>query len=229
VRIESIPPRFRDRIQAGLLLGQRLSTLGLEHPVIVGLPRGGVPVAFEVARVLGAPLDILLVRKLGVPFHPELAFGAIGEDDVRVLNRDLVQRLGITDDEVVSVDKREREELARRVALYRDGRESVELLGRTVVVVDDGLATGATARAAIQVARSRGAGRVILAVPVAPPDTVEELSHYADDVISLLTPPSFQAVGEWYDRFDQTSDHEVTSLLREAAGPWSPADGDRAQ
>ena len=209
----SSPTTFQDRSEAGQLLGERLGYLTSERPVVLGLPRGGVPVAFEVARALACPLDVLVVRKLGVPFHPELAFGAIGEDDAQVLNTQLVQQLGLSKDTIAEVARHERAELIRRVELYRGDRPALALIGRTVVIVDDGLATGATARVAVEVARARGAKIIIVAVPVSPREAVAELRTLADEVISLLVPTQFQAVGEWYEDFNQTTDEEVTSLL----------------
>ena len=208
--------RFRDRRDAGRQLGVRLSQLQAEHPIVLGLARGGVPVAFEVARALDSPLDVLVVRKLGVPFHTELALGAIGEDDTEVLNAELIERLGISTGQVAAVIKRERAELARRVDLYQRDRTPLELAGRTAIIVDDGLATGATAHVAVNVARARGAKNVIVAVAVSPPETIAELERLDVEVISLLVPSEFQAVGEWYDDFTQTSDDDVTSLLRQS-------------
>ena len=213
----SSPTKFQNRSEAGQLLGERLGYLTSERPVVLGLPRGGVPVAFEVAHALASPLDVLVVRKLGVPFHPELAFGAIGEDDAQVLNTLLVQRLGLSKDTIAEVARHERTELIRRVELYRGDRAALALIGRTVVIVDDGLATGATARVAVEVARARGAKRIIVAVPVSPRETVAELRTLADEVISLHVPTQFEAVGEWYEDFNQTTDDEVTSLLRESS------------
>jgi putative phosphoribosyl transferase len=209
----SSPTTFQDRSEAGQLLGERLGYLTSERPVVLGLPRGGVPVAFEVARALACPLDVLVVRKLGVPFHPEFAFGAIGEDDAQVLNTQLVRQLGLSKDTIAEVVRHERAELIRRVELYRGDRPALALIGRTVVIVDDGLATGATARVAVEVARARGAKIIIVAVPVSPREAVAELRTLADEVISLLVPTQFQAVGEWYEDFNQTTDEEVTSLL----------------
>jgi putative phosphoribosyl transferase len=205
--------KFQNRSQAGQLLGERLAYLTSERPVVLGLPRGGVPVAFEVAQALASPLDVLVVRKLGVPFHHEFAFGAIGEDDARVLNTQFVQQLGLSKDAIAEVVRHERAELIRRVELYRGDRAALDLIGRTVVIVDDGLATGATARVAVEVARARGAKRIIVAVPVSPREAVAELRTLADEVISLRVPDQFEAVGEWYEDFSQTSDDEVTSLL----------------
>jgi putative phosphoribosyl transferase len=213
----SSPPKFQNRSEAGQLLGERLGYLTSERPVVLGLPRGGVPVAFEVAQALASPLDVLVVRKLGVPFHPELAFGAIGEDDAQVLNTRLVQRLGLSKDTIAEVARHERAELIRRVELYRGDRAALALIGRTVVIVDDGLATGATARVAVEVARARGAKRIIVAVPVSPREAVAELRTLANEVISLYVPTQFEAVGEWYEDFNQTTDDEVTSLLRKSS------------
>jgi putative phosphoribosyl transferase len=212
----SSPTKFQNRSEAGQLLGERLGYLASERPVVLGLPRGGVPVAFEVAQALASPLDVLVVRKLGVPFHPELAFGAIGEDDAQVLNTQLVQRLGLSKDTIAEVARHERAELIRRVEFYRGDRTALALIGRTVVIVDDGLATGATARVAVEVARARGAKRIIVAVPVSPREAVAELRTLADEVISLQVPTRFEAVGEWYEDFNQTTDDEVTSLLRKS-------------
>jgi len=212
-----LPDKFRDRIEAGQLLGERLRCLASERPVVLGLPRGGVPVAFEVARVLPSPLDVLVVRKLGVPLQPELAFGAIGEDDAQVINTQLVELLGLSKDTIAEVVRRERAELIRRAELYRGKRIALALSGRTVVIVDDGLATGATARVAVEVTRSRGAKRTVIAVPVSPRETIAELKPLTDDVISLRVPAQFRAVGDWYEDFDQTTDDEVMSLLRRSA------------
>jgi putative phosphoribosyl transferase len=214
---ERVVSRFRNRREAGRILGERLAALRAEQPVVVGLPRGGVPVAAEVARALDAPLDVLLVRKLGLPFQPELGFGAIGEGDVRVLDADIVRQTGITGAEIVAVEARERAELFRRIRRYRGDRAPVSLAARTVVIVDDGLATGSTARAAVKVARARGASRVVVAIPVAAPETAARLAAQADEVVSLITPARFLAVGEWYDDFEQTTDDEVASLLQAGA------------
>jgi putative phosphoribosyl transferase len=208
--------RFRDRHDAGRQLGERLNEVRWDQPVVLGLARGGVPVAFEVARMLHAPLDVLVVRKLGVPSHRELAFGAIAEGDALVLNSEMVQRLGLSRRSIRGVIAREREELSHRVQMYRADRRSVELLGRSVIIVDDGLATGATAQVAVKVARSRGATRIMIAVPVSPRETMAELRGRTIEVTSLKVPSDFRAVGEWYEDFDQTSDLEVTSLLTEA-------------
>ncbi|OPG03803.1 phosphoribosyltransferase [Microbispora sp. GKU 823] len=209
---------FVDRRDAGLRLGERLRGLpGTEDAVVLGLPRGGVPVAFQVARALGAPLDVIVVRKLGVPYQPELGFGAIGEGGVRVVNPDVVRLANITRAEMAEVERRERAELERRARRFRGGREPVDLAGRTVIVVDDGIATGGTARAACQVARAHGASRVVLAVPVGAPETIASLRRDADEVVCLDTPDHFYAIGAWYDDFTQTSDEDVVDCLRRAA------------
>jgi putative phosphoribosyl transferase len=213
---------FRDRAEAGRQLAARLAHLKGSDVVVLGLPRGGVPVAFEVAEALGAPLDVIVVRKLGVPFQPELAMGAIGEGDARVLNQDVVRDAGISDEELAIVEARERLELERRAQRLRALRPRVELAGRTAVVVDDGIATGSTARAACQVARAQGAARVVLAVPVAPPGWQERIDGDADELIALETPPNFFAIGQFYDDFSQTSDMEVAAFLARRAGETAP-------
>ncbi|MCZ7527490.1 MAG: phosphoribosyltransferase family protein [Acidimicrobiia bacterium] len=212
---------FRDRRDAGRRLAERLEPLAAEHPVVVGLPRGGVPVAFEVARALKAPLDVLGVRKLGVPYQPELGLGAIAERGVRVLNEELVAMSGVSEEELARIEARERAELERRVARFRGDLPPHDLAGRTVVLVDDGLATGGTARAAIGCLRRLGAGRVVLAVPVGAPDTVQMLSREADEVVCLEVHADLMAIGLWYDDFAQTTDDEVVRLLGEAAA-WTP-------
>ncbi|HEY7430603.1 MAG TPA: phosphoribosyltransferase family protein [Streptosporangiaceae bacterium] len=207
--------RFRDRSDAGQRLGARLRHLSGEDLVVLGLPRGGVAVAAEVARILGAPLDVILVRKLGVPAQPELGMGAIGEGGARVINPDIVTFARVSDEALALVEERERAELLRRARRYRGGRPRLSLTGRTAVVVDDGVATGSTARAACEVAKAQGAKRVVLAVPVSPAAAAGQLAGDADEFISLTAPGQFQAIGEWYDDFSQTSDEEVVSLLRQ--------------
>jgi len=219
---------FVDRADAGRCLAAMLGHLRGQDVVVVGLPRGGVPVAFEVARALGAPLDVIVVRKLGVPFQPELAMGAIGEGGARVVNDRVVVAAGVSGEEFAAVEERERGELERRVRRFRGGRPPVSLEGRTVVVVDDGIATGSTARAACQVVRAQGAARVVLAAPVAPPEAVHMLRGDADEVVFPETPAWFDAIGEFYDDFTQTSDAEVIGLLEQAAlQPVGTADPSR--
>ncbi|MEN8651651.1 alpha/beta family hydrolase [Streptomyces sp. 21So2-11] len=212
---------FTDRVDAGRRLAGAVEHLREERPVVLGLPRGGVPVAYEVARALGAPLDVIVVRKLGVPYHPELGFGAIGEGGIRVINDDIVRHSGVRQAELTAVEHAEEQELLRRARRYREGRPRVTVDGRTVIVVDDGVATGATAAAACQVVRAQGAARVVLAVPVAPPDVVHRLRGAADDVVCLSRPHLFSAVGEWYQDFSQTTDEEVIMCLTEAAAARS--------
>ena len=204
---------FSDRNDAGRRLAERLEPLRGQDVVVLGLPRGGVPIAFEVARALDAPLDVIVVRKLGVPFQPELALGAIGEGDVRVLDERITGQVRLPTEELAEIERVERAELLRRVEMFRAGRERIALTGRTALVVDDGLATGSTARAACQVARAQGAARVVLAVPVGAAEAVSMLQQDADDVVCLETPAGFMAVGQWYGDFRQVSDREVADLL----------------
>jgi putative phosphoribosyl transferase len=205
--------RFVDRADAGRRLAERLQAHQGDDVVVLGLPRGGVPVAFEVARALGAPMDVIMVRKLGVPFQPELAMGAIGEDGARTINDEIVRATHVTADELAAVEDAERRELDRRAYRFRIDRPRVDLAGRTALIVDDGIATGSTARAACQVARAQGATTVILAVPVAPPSAVAGFAGDADEVVVLATPDPFVAVGHFYADFSQVSDDEVLDLL----------------
>jgi putative phosphoribosyl transferase len=209
---------FRNRAEAGALLAievsRRLLDILPDRIVVLGLPRGGVPVAAAVATALGAPLDVIVVRKLGVPVQPELAMGAIGENGIRVLNAEVLAVTGVRESELMEVERRERAELERRAALYRGGRAPIDLSAKVAVIVDDGIATGSTAAAAAQIARQAGASRVIIATPVAPPTTIRRLASVADDVISVRTPENFFAIGEWYADFSPTSDDEVRRLLR---------------
>ncbi|MFG2096836.1 phosphoribosyltransferase family protein [Streptomyces sp. NPDC048612] len=217
---------FADRADAGHRLAESLRHLAGEDPVVLGLPRGGVPVAFQVARALRAPLDVIVVRKLGVPYQRELGFGAIGEGGVRVISDDIVRRGRLAQEDLASVEHAEAAELSRQAERFRAGRPRLSLEGRTAIVVDDGIATGATAAAACQVVRAQGAARVVLAVPVAPPDAAERLRTTTDEFVCLSTPFAFSAVGEWYQDFSQTPDDEVVSLLTQAAagpGPEEPA------
>ncbi|MEV8529118.1 phosphoribosyltransferase family protein [Streptomyces sp. NPDC052000] len=217
--------RFPDRRAAGRQLAGEVARLGLTEPLVLGLPRGGVPVAADVAEALGAPLDVIVVRKLGVPFQPELAFGAIGEDGVRLIREATVRAAGLGERDCTRVEEIERAELERRLARYRRGRERIPLSGRTVVVVDDGIATGSTASVACEVAREQGAAQVILAVPVAAPQALEQLRREVDKVVCLSVPRHFSAVGQWYEDFSQVGDEEVAALLAEAARarPAAPA------
>lgn len=208
---------FTDRSDAGRRLADELRYLRGEDVVVLGLPRGGVPVAFAVAAGLGAPLDVIVVRKLGVPFQPELGFGAVGEDGARIIDDRVVAAAGLTQREISAVEARERAELDRRVRRLRAGRPRVPLNGRTAIVVDDGIATGSTARAACQVARAQGAKRVVLAVPVGPPGVIASLRRDADEVMCLSTPKMLAAISVWYAEFTQTRDDEVVALLKRAA------------
>lgn len=209
--------RFADRSDAGRQLAERLRSVLGSHCgpdlLVLALPRGGVPVAYEVAASLRAPLDVLVVRKLGVPSHPELAFGAIGEDGVRVLNDSVLRRSGLSPADAAAVQAAERKELERRVRRYRGDRAGLALTGRTALIIDDGFATGATARAAALVARARGAKRVVLAAPIGSAATVADLREVADDVVCLTMPGGFHAVGQGYRDFGQTSDEQVCALL----------------
>lgn len=209
---------FSDRTEAGRRLAAALEHMRGESVVVLGLPRGGVPVAFEVANALGAPLDVIVVRKVGAPSQPELAMGAIGEDGVRIVNERVVNLAGITEADFTAVERREREELERRVRRFRNDHPRVPLEGRTAVVVDDGIATGSTARTACQVARAHGAVRTVLAIPVAPPETVEQmrLEPDIDEVVCLETPRFLRSIGEWYADFSQTSEERVLELLRQS-------------
>ena len=214
------PGLFRDRRDAGRLLAEKLAAYANRPDVLVlALPRGGVPVAYEVAHRLGAPLDVFVVRKLGVPGHEELAMGAVATGGVRVLNDQLVEQLGIPDQMIDAVAARERQELARRERLYRGGRPPPDVRGRTGILVDDGLATGATMYAAIEALRKQDPGRIVVAVPTASPETCEEMKVKADHVICAITPDPFQAVGRWYQDFSQTSDEEVADLLARRSTP----------
>ena len=215
---------FANRADAGRQLAARLPHLRGQNVVVLGLPRGGVPVAFEVATALGAPLDVIVVRKLGVPFQPELGMGAIGEDGVRVLNDEIIEQGRISPDELAAVEATERAELERRALLYRRGLPRQPLKGRTAVVVDDGIATGSTARAACQVARAHGAARVVLAVPVAPPGWEARMADVADELVCVEAPRVFLAIGQFYAGFAQTADSEVTACLERAALRAAAAD-----
>lgn len=211
-------PEFSDRTDAGRRLAAALGHLQAARPLVLALPRGGVPVAFEVARALGADLDLLLVRKIGAPRHEELGIGAIvdGAHPQIVINDDLARRVGASPDYIKAEAQRQLAELERRRRVYRGDAAPVETKGRTVIVVDDGIATGGTMRAALQGIRKTGLARLILAVPVAPADTLQMLAEYCDETVCLRTPDPFHAVGAHYLDFDQTSDAEVIALLEKS-------------
>jgi putative phosphoribosyl transferase len=209
---------FPNRTEAGRQLAEKLiKYAGRADVIVLGLPRGGVPVAFEVAQRLGVPLDVFLVRKLGVPGFEELAVGAIASGGVRVLNEDVMRAIPNVDEVIESVTARETAELERREQSYRDGRPPPELRNRVVILVDDGLATGATMRAAVKALRQRCVAKIVVAVPVGPPDTCREFEDEADETICASAPEFFQAVGQYYEDFSQTSDEEVRELLARAA------------
>jgi predicted phosphoribosyltransferase len=213
-----MPPIFRDRRDAGRRLAAELTNYADQNDVLVlALPRGGVPVAYEVARALHAPLDVFMVRKLGVPGYEELAMGAIATGGVRVLDEELVRMLHLPRDVIERVTAIEMTELERRERQYRGDRPAPDVRGRTVILIDDGLATGSTMRAAIAALKKEGAKRIVVAVPVAPPETCEALRVQVDDVVCAVTPELFRAVGLWYGDFSQTTDEEVRDLLARAA------------
>ncbi|OIQ85349.1 putative phosphoribosyl transferasec [mine drainage metagenome] len=206
--------RFQDRFAAGRKLAQALQAYAGRHDVLVlAVPRGGVPVGYEVAKALGAELDVLIARKLGLPRHPELAMGAIASGDALYLNPDVIAMSGVSRQEIEAVLADERIELQRRETQYRGARPPVRIDGRVVIVVDDGIATGASMRAAVMALRSQHPDRIVVAVPVAPPDAKQRLGDIADDFVCVLSPEPFYAVGQFYDTFDQTSDEEVRRLL----------------
>jgi putative phosphoribosyl transferase len=209
--------RFRDRTEAGRVLAAALAPYaGRPNLLVLALPRGGVPVAFEVARALHAPLDVMVVRKLGVPGHEELAMGAIASGGIRVISDDVVRALGISDRMIATVAASEEAELERRERRYRAGRPAAEVAGRTVILVDDGLATGASMRAAVAALRAQHPERLVAAVPIGSPETCDDLRREADDVVCARTPEPFHAVGIWYEDFTQTTDEEVHGLLQSA-------------
>jgi putative phosphoribosyl transferase len=211
------PEPYRDRRDAGVELASRLAHLkGRKDVVVLALPRGGVPVAYEIARALEAPLDIFLVRKLGLPGHRELAMGAIASGGVRVLNDDVVAWYRVPQNVIDEIAREEEEELERRARTYRDGHAPEELKGRVVVLVDDGLATGSTMRAAVQAVRAYEPARIVVAVPVGSAETCREFAELADEIVCARTPERFLAVGQWYRDFSQTTDEEVRDLLRSA-------------
>lgn len=217
----SEPTRFADRSEAGRLLARRVKALLLRDPLVCALPRGGVPVAAEVAAALGAPLDLVLVRKIGAPDQPELAIGAVvdGDPPEVVLNADIVAATGASEAFIAAARRRELAEIERRRARYMAGRAPVDPAGRTAVVVDDGLATGASARAALHALRRRGAARLVLAVPVAPPATLEALRGDADDIVCLVEADLFFGIGAFYRDFHQLSDEEVIAAIAASQRP----------
>lgn len=205
---------FRDRTDAGQLLAAKLTQFaGRKDVIVLALPRGGVPVGYEIARKLHAPLDVMVVRKLGVPGYEELAMGAIASGGVRVLNDDVVDRLGISTAAINAVAEKEQRELERRELAYRGHTDAPEIKDKTVILVDDGIATGATIRAAAQALRQQEPAHLVIAVPTAAPDSAREVATLVDEFVALITPDNFCAVGQWYDDFGQTSDGEVTELL----------------
>ena len=209
---------FANRTEAGRQLAEKLEKyVGRDDVIVLGLPRGGVPVAYEVAKRLRAPLDVFIVRKLGVPGFEELAAGAIASGGVRVLNEDVMRSIPYAHEAIEAVTAKETTELERREQIYREGRPPPGLGGRIVILVDDGLATGATMRAAVKALKQRGAAKIVVAVPVGPPDTCRELAEEADETICLSAPAFFQAVGQHYEDFSQTSDEDVRDLLSSAA------------
>ena len=213
---------FEDRRHAGRLLAARLLGLAPERPVVLAVPRGGVPVALEIAHALGAPLDVLTVRKLGAPRNPELAVGAVAEDGTAVLNVEMARSLGMTRSQLGAVVERERHELRRRVERFRDGLEPIEVRGRTAIVVDDGLATGLTDLAAVRALRGRDAARIVVAVPVGSGEAISMLRDEADEVVCLTTPRELFSVSEWYRDFAPVSDEQVLALLAEALARLPP-------
>ncbi|WP_184579257.1 phosphoribosyltransferase [Streptomyces zagrosensis] len=214
--------RFQDRRAAGRALAEHLLPYRkggrCPDPLVLALPRGGVPIGDEVARSLDAPLDVIVVRKIGAPFAEEVGLGAVAGDDPPLYDQAALVQFGLTEDDLAPILARERQELQRRTALYRQGRPEAELAGRTAIVVDDGLATGSTARAALRFARRQGPDQLVLAAPVCAPDAVRSLRDEADDIVCLEQPPSFHAVGSWYEDFAQLTDDEVLRVLRTDRG-----------
>lgn len=215
---------FKDRTEAGQRLAAELTAYADRQDVLVfGLPRGGVPVAFEVAKALRVPLDVFLVRKLGVPSQEELAMGAIASGGVRVLNQDIVQALHLTEATIECVAQKEQQELERRERLYRDDRPAPDLHGRTVILVDDGLATGATMRAAIRALQQQQPARLVVGVPVSSSETCQEIGSEVDEIVCVETPRPFYSVGLWYNNFPQTTDEEVRDLLSKTSTSQQPS------
>ncbi|MFZ2100664.1 MAG: phosphoribosyltransferase [Oricola sp.] len=218
--------RFQNRREAGRELLARLSKIDRQNAVVIALPRGGVPVGDEVARGLGIPLDVILVRKVGAPMQPELAVGAVtdGEDMQVTVNESIKAELGLSDADIEVLAKRQLPEIERRRRLYYEGRKPTPLAGKTVIVVDDGVATGATVNSALRLIRKQKPARLILALPVAPPDAISRLEKEADEVVCLLTPVPFYAVGAHYSDFSQTEDSEVIEILRRSRGGETAAE-----
>lgn len=214
--MKEVDTNFKDREEAGRILANRLAEYANQKPIVLGLPRGGVPVAFEVAKALKAPLDVFVVRKLGTPGQEELAMGAIASGGVRVLNTPVIEALGISEDEIETETRKERAEAERRERLYRGNRPQLNVEERTVILVDDGIATGSTIKAGIAALKQLKVGRIVVAVPVAPTSTIEELKMEADEVVCVSTPEPFSAIGLWYEEFPQTTDEEVRDLLKKA-------------
>ncbi|WP_394848724.1 phosphoribosyltransferase [Pendulispora brunnea] len=220
--------RFKNRAEGGRRLAAKLEHLGPMNPMVLALPRGGVPVGYEVARALGLPLDVFIVRKLGVPGHEELAMGAVASGGIRVLNSALIAELGIPKELVERVAEREMREIARRETRYRDGRPPADVHDHLAILVDDGLATGATMFAAVSAVRASGAKHIVVAVPISSPDTCSQMRQHADEVICAMTPEPLYAVGLWYEDFTQTTDEEVCALLAQTAGAADTAHTRRA-
>jgi putative phosphoribosyl transferase len=207
---------FKDRVEAGQILANKLTKYAGQNPLVLALPRGGLPVAFEVAKTLKAPLDVYIVRKLGVPGQEELAMGAIATGGVRVLNQPVVDSMQISEEEIETETRKEQAELSRREELYRAGRPPLEVSKRTVILIDDGIATGSTIKAAIAALKKQDASRIIVGVPVAPLSTIEELKNEVDEVVCVSTPDFFIAISVWYDVFPQITDDEVREFLKNA-------------
>jgi putative phosphoribosyl transferase len=213
-----MPARYRNRTEAGRRLAEKLRKyVGRSDVLVLALPRGGVPVGYEVARALDAPLDVFIVRKLGLPSHPELAIGAIASGGIRVIDREAMSQFGVTDEDLAAVAIAEERELERRERQYRDGLSTPDVTGKTVILVDDGLATGATMAAAAIALRAQRPARLVAAVPVAAPETCDAFRDIVDDVVCAATPEPFYAVGDWYEDFSATSDEEVQELLARRA------------
>jgi putative phosphoribosyl transferase len=220
MRIFAFPP-FEDRRDAGRRLAGKLTRFEGERPVVFALPRGGVPVGYEISRSLNAPLDVFISRKLGAPGQPEFGIGAVAAGGVRILNQDVVRRLGIPDDYVERITAQELAEVRRRLRYFRGDRPETEVVGRTAILVDDGLATGVTARAAVQALRLRKPGRLVLAAPVCAAQTAAHFERAVDELVCLETPSDLGAIGFWYKNFEQTSDGEVVELLERARSEQS--------